>query len=166
MAQQIFKDGIAAANSMTKRVHPQDIVDGFRKLGYDDSDIDKQFEFHQQDLGDGNEPGMNDMGEPITDDQVYRYMRSHLKDGGILPKFRPTKETIWNDPKHPLYGIAPSDQNVDFLKSAISELTRNTQSPAHFKFYARGSGGTMGQAKKQLEQYKKALDYIENYGGK
>lgn len=81
-------------------------------------------------------------------------------------EFQPTKETIWNDPKHPLYGIAPSDQNVDFLKSAISELTRNTQSPAHFKFYARGSGGTMAQAKKQLEQYKKALKYIENYGGK
>ena len=81
-------------------------------------------------------------------------------------KFQPTKETIWNDPKHPLYGIGPSEQNVEFLKSAISELTRNTQSPAHFKFYAGGSGGTMGQARKQLERYKKALEYIENYGGK
>lgn len=81
-------------------------------------------------------------------------------------KWQPLKETIWDDPSHPLYGIAPSDQNVDFLKSAIAEITRNTQSPAHFKFYAGDSGGTMGQAKKQLERYKKALNYIENYGGK
>ena len=157
MAEQ-FKSPVDQANSMAKRVHPQDIVDGFRKLGYDDSDIDKQFEFHKQDLVDPDDP------REYSDNEVYRYMRSHLEDGGILPKFRPTKETIWNDPKHPLYGIGPSEQNVEFLKSAISELTRNTQSPAHFKFYAGGSGGTMGQAKKQLERYKKALDYIENFG--
>lgn len=80
------------------------------------------------------------------------------------PKFQPTKETIWDDPKHALYGIAPSEQNTDFLKSAIAEITRNTQSPAHFKHYAGNSGGTMAEARKQLERYKKALNYIENYG--
>lgn len=165
MSQQ-FKSPVEQANTMVKRVHPQDIVEGFKKLGYNDVDIDRQFDFHQQDLGDGNEPGLNDVGEPITDEQVYRYMRSHLEDGGILPKFQPTKETIWNDPKHPLYGIGPSEQNPEFLKSAIAELTRNLQSPAHFKFYAGNSGGTMAQAKKQLAQYKKALDYIKNYGRK
>ena len=80
--------------------------------------------------------------------------------------FKPTKETIWNDPKHALYGISPSEQNEKFLTDAIAEIERNTQSPAHFKFYAGGSGGTMGDAQKQLARYKKALEYIRSFGGK
>lgn len=80
--------------------------------------------------------------------------------------FTPTKETIWNDPKHPLYGIAPSEQNEDFLNSAISEIARKTQSPAHWRFYGGPqSGGTRLDAIKKLKQYRKALEYIRN-GGK
>lgn len=95
-------------------------------------------------------------GEPI-DVALYQF----AKQG-----FQPTKETIWNDPKHALYGISPSEQNEKFLTDAIAEIERNTQSPAHFKFYAGGSGGTMGDAQKQLARYKKALEYIRSFGGK
>ena len=80
-----------------------------------------------------------------------------------LKQFQPTKETIWNDPKHPLYGIPPSNQNEKFLKMAIEEMERDLQSPAHFKFYTSGSGATMGGMRKALNQYKKALKYIQNY---
>lgn len=81
----------------------------------------------------------------------------------MQPAFQPTKETIWDDVKHPLYSIAPSEQNVEFLDSAINEMQRNLQSPAHFKFY--GAGGTMADARKKLARYIKARDYIKNYRG-
>ena len=94
-------------------------------------------------------------------DQVKQEMAEAAKQG-----FTPTKETIWDDPKHPLYGIAPSEQNEDFLSSAIDELTRKTQTPAHWRFYGGPQGGgTRLDAIKKLNQYKKAREYIKN-GGK
>lgn len=78
-------------------------------------------------------------------------------------KWQPLKETIWNDPNHPLYGIGPDEQNEEYLNSAIKEIERNTQSPAHFKFYAGGSGGTMAESRKKLKQYQKALKFIKDW---
>ena len=78
-------------------------------------------------------------------------------------KFTPTNITLWENPKHPLYSISPDQQNPEFLGSAIKELERNLQSPAHFKFYAGGSGGTMADSRKQLARYKKALKFINDY---
>ena len=131
----------------------EDIID---KLGYSSA----------VEYGDG----LN-RGKVYADDNTLEQIRNELLnqegfDLEILEDdgFAPTKETIWNDPKHPLYSIAPSEQNEEFLGSAIKELERNLQSPAHFKFYTKGSGGTMADARKQLARYKRALDYIR--GGK
>lgn len=138
---------------------PEDIKKGFYDLGYNDDEINKQFDYHKNELVDPDEP------RDILDDDVFRYMRDHLKDGLILPykkSFTPTEKTIWDDPKHPLYGIAPSEQNEKFLNEAISEIARKTQSPAHWRFYGGASGGgTRLDAIKKLNQYKKALKYIK-----
>lgn len=78
-------------------------------------------------------------------------------------QFKPTNITLWDNPKHPLYSISPDQQNREFLNSAIGELQRNLQSPAHFKFYASGSGGTMADSRKQLRRYQNALKFIDDY---
>lgn len=85
------------------------------------------------------------------------------EDGDILPKFQPTKETIWDDPTHPLYSISPSEQDIEFLNSAIKEMSRNLQSADHYKAF--GGEGRMSEAQKKLERYIKARDYIKNYRG-
>lgn len=101
-------------------------------------------------------------------DAYYHEVKDAL---GKLPKnnsgFTPTKETIWNDPKHPLYGIGPEEQNIEYLQSAIDEIGRKTQSPAHWRFYGGPQGGgTRLDAIKKANQYKKALAYIKSFGGK
>lgn len=94
-------------------------------------------------------------------DQVKQEMSVVAKGG-----FTPTKETIWNDPKHPLYGIGPDEQNVEYLQSAIDEIARKTQSPAHWRFYGGSQGGdTRLDAIKKANRYKKALAYIKSFGG-
>ena len=118
------------------RSHPEDIIKGFTDLGYDIPDIDKQFEFHKSDLNEGNEPGLNDKGEPITDEDVYGYMRSHLEDGGILPNVEeslnhyaarlgrhPSNEEYrgWIKPKIAQRVKEYRDQKMD-EKSALAEL--------------------------------------------
>lgn len=162
----IYKNPLDQAEAIHQglnRIIPDDIKKGFYDLGYNDEDINNQFGYHKKELADPDDP------REITDEQVYGYMRDHLHDNGILPKkqgFTPTKETIWNDTKHPLYGIAPSEQNEEFLSSAIDELAKKTQSPAHWKFYGGPQGGgTRLDAIKKLNQYKKAREYIRN-GGK
>lgn len=95
-------------------------------------------------------------------DQVKQEMAETAKQG-----FTPTKETIWNDPKHPLYGIGPEEQNIEYLQSAIDEIGRKTQSPAHWRFYGGPQGGgTRLDAIKKANRYKKALEYIKSFGGK
>ena len=157
-----YKNPLDLAESLQRRTHPNDIVKGFKDLGYNDEDIDKQFDFHRHELEDPDDP------QDIADDQVWGYMRDHLHDNLILPKkqgFTPTKETIWDDPKHPLYGIGPEEQNEEFLNSAISEIARKTQSPAHWRFYGGPQGGgTRLDAIKKMNRYKKALEYIKNGG--
>lgn len=166
MADQ-YKNPLQLSDAIQKeqnRIVPDDIKKGFYDLGYDDNDINDQFGYHKKELIDPDDP------REITDEQVYGYMRDHLHDNGILPKkrgFTPTKETIWNDPKHPLYGIGPEEQNIEYLQSAIDEIGRKTQSPAHWRFYGGpSSGGTRLDAIKKANQYKKALAYIKSFGGK
>lgn len=78
---QVYKSPLDLANAL-QRKHPEDIVRGFKALGYNDDDINKQFDFHRQNLIDPDFP------REITDDQVYDYIRDHLENNGILPKRR------------------------------------------------------------------------------
>lgn len=100
-------------------------------------------------------------------DKIYKSPLDQINDiQEEQPIFTPTKETIWNDPNHPLYGIAPSEQNVEFLQEAVNEIARKTQSPTHWRFYGGNQGGgTRLDAIKKMNQYKKAIAYIKN-GGK
>lgn len=103
------------------RTHPEDIIKGFTDLGYNDEEIDNQFDFHKKDLGDGNAPGLNDRGQPITDDQVYEYMRSHLKDKTILPN---VNESISHFEKR-LGGRMPTEEEYqNWIKPKIANRVK------------------------------------------
>ena len=94
-----------------------------------------------------------------ADQQRYDEVKKQMSQKA----FTPTDKIIWDDPKHPLYGIAPSEQNEEFLNEAIKEIAQKTQSPAHWRFYNGASGGgTRLDAIKKMNRYKKALEYIKN----
>lgn len=79
------KTGTELANQMLKKKHPDDIVKGYTDLGYDASIVDSEFDAHKKDLIDPDDP------REYSDDEVYEYMRQHLKDGGIKPFKGPVK---------------------------------------------------------------------------
>ena len=87
------------------------------------------------------------------------------KEIGAKYEFTPTKQTIWNDKSHPLYGIAPSEQNEDYLKSAISEMTRYSDRWSTMSKSERNEISPNGKAAldKQIKQYSKALEYIKSF---
>ena len=96
--------------------------------------------------------------------QIFKSPTEQARVLAERPQFQPTKETIWDNPKHPLYSIAPNEQNEDFLNSAIAELERNTKSPEHWEAYSGANGGgTREEAIKKLTQYKKALKFINDW---
>lgn len=88
------------------------------------------------------------------------------KVGDKVKVFNPTKKTIWDDIEHPLYGIAPSEQNENYLSDAIQEMQKysrnwNTMSK-------KDKNNVSPEGKKYLEmklnRYKKALEYIKKGG--
>lgn len=84
-------------------------------------------------------------------------------------KFIPTKQTIWDDPNHPLYSISPSEQNEEFLTEAIKEMQKYSDEWKYYEKYRKNQISPEGKKEldKKLNRYKKALDYIrsgEEYG--
>ena len=80
-------------------------------------------------------------------------------------KFKPTKETIWDDPKHPLYGFAPSAQNEEFLSKVLEEMRKYQRNWSGMSLEDRRRiDTTKAELDKNIKQYERALEYIRNYG--
>lgn len=87
------------------------------------------------------------------------------KEVGAKYGFTPTKQTIWNDKNHPLYGIAPSEQDEDYLNSAIAEMSRYSNRWSTMSKREKNEISPNGKAAldKRIKQYSKALDYIKSF---
>lgn len=97
------------------RSHPEDIVRGYTDLGYDAPDIDSEFEIHKKDLVDPDDP------REYSDNEVYDYMRQHLKDKSILPNIN---ESISHFEKR-LGGRMPTDEEYqNWIKPKIANRVK------------------------------------------